>query len=117
GVLHHDAADIAEVAVPPVAPARELDRVETLGHQHVGEPYRVSGPGPDRGHERNPLESVCVASGQTSLVVGSRGPQKLRWFAECRSAVQPGMMSHTPYLSCGKSRRNVPRSNPVLTAR
>ena len=36
---------------------------------------------------------------------------------ECRSAVRPGMISHTPYLSCGQSRRKMPRSNPVFTAR
>jgi hypothetical protein len=44
GVVHHDPADILEVAVAAVPPARVLDELDALSSKHIGDPYRVARP-------------------------------------------------------------------------
>jgi hypothetical protein len=43
-VVHHDAADVLEVAVATVAPAWILDGVDALGLKYVEQPDRISRP-------------------------------------------------------------------------
>src|SRR6478672_13317027 len=50
GVVHHDTADVLEIAVAAVAPTGILDEPDTLGAQHVREPHRVAGPRSCLGH-------------------------------------------------------------------
>ena len=44
GVVHHHPADILEVAVAAVPPARILDELDALSSKHIGDPYRVARP-------------------------------------------------------------------------